>query len=73
MTGNERQGMLIDGPAMGSIGLDPASSASILQQNLSMGGAQPTLGIGMSPPAQPTRAFAVPEPLTAPAALPQSP
>lgn len=70
LSGNQRQSLLIDGPASGyirSITLAGGEEA-ILQQNL-MGGAQPMQGSGVSLISQDTRKFAVPQPLTVPAPL----
>ena len=70
LSGNERQSLLIDGPASGDIGSLTlgAGEEPILQQNL-MGGAQPTQGNGVSLATQATRKFAVPLPLTVPAPI----
>jgi hypothetical protein len=67
---NERQSLLIDGPASGNIMSMSLSGSDVtnapLQQNLAMGDAQPTLGSGVSLASQETRKFAVPLPLALP-------
>jgi hypothetical protein len=70
LSDNQRQSLLIDGPATGDIGSITlgAGETPILQQNL-MGGAQPTQGSGVTLTAQDTRKFAVPLSLTAPPPL----
>lgn len=70
---NERQSLLIDGPVAGDIvslelrGGD--ANKPPLQQNLPMGGAQPTLGGGVDLTTDVTRKLAIPGPLTVPAPL----
>ncbi len=71
LSGNERQSLLIDGPASGRImsmtlaGGDEGKPA--LQQKLPMGGAQPMLGNGVSLATQVSRQFAVPLSIGVPA------
>jgi hypothetical protein len=70
LSGNERQSLLIDGPADGDIRSITlaAGETPILQQNL-MGGAQPKQGNGVSLMTQDNRKLAVPLQVTVPAPL----
>lgn len=73
LSGNARQSLLIDGAAQGSIMSLTLENGDEnhppLQQNLPMGGAQPTLWEGVTLSTDAARQFAIPQPLTAPASL----